>query len=137
MSTIGGKNYKKFKKESKVAEEKKYLVSKKDYPDSIYAKVTRMLGSGRLMAKGQDNKEYNCVIRGRLYKKEWIKAGDLLVILPRDYEKGNNADVIHKLSEDEINEYSVKDYFIEQDSGDDNIKFDTQGIEREFNFDEL
>lgn len=137
MSTIGGKNYKKFKKESKISEEKKSYISKDNFQDSIYAQVVRMLGSGRLIATGENKKQYNCVIRGRLYKKEWIKTGDFIIILQRDYEKQNNADVLHKLSENEINEYSVKDYFIENDSGDDDIKFDADGNEQQFNFDDL
>ena len=137
MSTIGGKNYKKFKKESKISEEKKLYISKDNFQDSIYAQVVRMLGSGRLIATGENKKQYNCVIRGRLYKKEWIKTGDFIIILQRDYEKQNNADVLHKLSENEINEYSVKDYFIENDSGDDDIKFDADGNDQQFNFDDL
>lgn len=137
MSTIGGKNYKKFKKESKISEEKKSYISKDDFQDSIYAQVVKMLGSGRLIANGENKKEYNCVIRGRLYKKEWIKSGDFIIILPRNYEKQNNADVLHKMCENEINEYGVKDYFTENDSGDEDIQFDSGGNERQFTFDDL
>jgi translation initiation factor 1A len=134
MSTIGGKNYKKFKKESKVSDEKKYHISKNDFEDSIYAKVSRMMGSGRLIAVGEDKKEYNCVIRGRLYKKEWIKTGDILIILARNYEKKNTADVLHKLSEEEIIEYNASDLFFENERGGDDVQFVDQ---QQFSFDDL
>jgi translation initiation factor 1A len=137
MSTIGGKNYKKFKKESKVCDEKKYYISKNDFADSIYAKVSRMMGSGRLIAIGEDKKEYNCVIRGRLYKKEWIKTGDILIILARDYEKKNTADVLHKLSEAEIIEYNASDLFFQNEAGVDDIQFDTNVDQEQFSFDDL
>lgn len=136
MSTIGGKNYKKFKKESKVSDEKKYHISKNDFADSMYAKVSRMMGSGRLIAVGEDKKEYNCVIRGRLYKKEWIKTGDILIILARNYEKKNTADVLHKLSEEEIIEYNASDLFFENEggAGADDVHFVDQ---QQFSFDDL
>lgn len=129
MSTTGGKNYKKFKKESKVQEEAKYNISKADFPDSIYAKVTSMLGNGRLMAKGEDNKDYNCVIRGRMYKKIWIGKDDYIIISPRDYEKNNNADVLHKLTEDELNQFEIKGIFI--------IAEENAQNKDEFDFDDL
>ncbi len=129
MSTTGGKNYKKFKKESKVQDESKYFISKNDFPGSIYAKVTTMLGSGRLMAKGEDNKDYNCIIRGRLYKKTWIAKDDFIIIVPRDYEKHNNADVMHKLTEEELNQYEIKGIFILAEENDQN--------KDEFDFDDL
>jgi translation initiation factor 1A len=138
MSTIGGKNYKKFKKESKIADEKRYLISKSDFQDSIYAKVVRMLGGGRLIATGEDKIEYNCVIRGRLYKKEWIKSGDTIIILPRAYMKQHTADVLHKMNEDEINEHDVSSYFAYADSSENqDIKFDTTDAQDQFSFDDL
>jgi initiation factor 1A len=112
MSSIGGKNYKKCKKEPKLEESAKYDVTKEDYPDCIYAKVTSMLGSGRLMALGEDKINYNCVIRGRLYKKVWIKKEDYLIIFPRREEKNNTADVVHKLSNEEISKSNVIKIFI-------------------------
>lgn len=112
MSSIGGKNYKKCKKEPKLEECAKYDVTKEDYPDCIYAKVTSMLGSGRLMALGEDKINYNCVIRGRLYKKVWIKKEDYLIIFPRREEKNNTADVVHKLSNEEISKSNVIKIFI-------------------------
>lgn len=126
-SQKGGKNYKKYKYESAVSTTNvKKNVSKDDFDGGIYAKVQQMLGGGRLLALGEDKKVYNCVIRGRLYKKVWIVKDDYLVILGRDYEKGNNADVLHKLSDVEVSEYDVKELFIVEDENKDDIVFDTE-----------
>jgi initiation factor 1A len=113
MSSIGGKNYKKIKKAPREDAVARYIVSKSDFPDCIYAKVQSMLGSGRLLALGEDNHTYNCVIRGRLYKKVWIKKDDIVIIDARGFEKAavagahKTADVLHKLSDDEINHNDV------------------------------
>ena len=149
MSSIGGKNYKKIKKQPKDAENAKYIVSKKDFDGSIYAKVQSMFGSGRLSALGQDNIMYNCVIRGRLYKKVWIKKDDIIIIDPRGFEKqktGNmpNADVLYKLSENEIHQNDVSQIFTELElqkdaaaNPGDAFEFDRTNDGKEFEFDEL
>jgi initiation factor 1A len=149
MSLIGGKNYKKIKKAPKDDGAARYIVSKTDFAESIYAKVSSMLGSGRLLALGEDNQVYNCVIRGRLYKKVWIKKDDLIIIDPRGFEKSakagaqKTADVLHKLTDAEINALDVHVIFSELEHANnrradplDDFEFD-RGGQDEFGFDDL
>lgn len=137
MSTIGGKNYKKYKKESKIQEIKRH-VSTDDFPGSIYAKVTQLLGGGRVLVFAQDKNTYQCVIRGRLYKKVWIIKDDFVIIAVREFEKNKTGDVLHKCSEDEVNEYELKEMFCELEHKDEpnDIKFENDK-EEEINFDDL
>jgi initiation factor 1A len=150
MSSIGGKNYKRIKKQPKDVESARYIISKSDFEGSIYAKVSSMLGSGRLLALGEDNKTYNCVIRGRLYKKVWIKKDDYLIIDPRGYEKKKvpNADVLHRLGENEVHHNDVTMLFAELELPANNpgdfFEFDTtttattsSSNANEFDFDKL
>lgn len=65
-----------------------------------YAKVTRMLGNGRLEAYCLDGKNRQCHIRGKMRKKVWVAAGDIILISKREYQD-DKADVIVKYSADE------------------------------------
>ncbi|KAL6124061.1 hypothetical protein ACLB2K_076577 [Fragaria x ananassa] len=92
----GGKNRKRGKNEAD--DEKRELLFKTDGQE--YAQVTRMLGNGRLEARCHDGVTRLCHISGKLHKKVWIAAGDIVLIGLRDYQDGK-ADVIHKYMPDE------------------------------------
>lgn len=138
MSTIGGKNYKKYKKESKI-QEVRQKISITDFPGSIYGKVTQLLGSGRVLVFAQDKNIYQCIIRGRLYKKVWIIKDDYVIIAVREFEKNKTGDILHKCSDEEVNEFELKEMFIELEHKDEpsDIKFDIDENEKEINFDDL
>lgn len=138
MSTIGGKNYKKYKKESKI-QEIRQKISIVDFPGSIYGKVSQLLGGGRVLVFAQDKNIYQCVIRGRLYKKVWIIKDDYVIIAVRDFEKNKTGDILHKCSEEEVNEFELKEMFMELEHKDEpsDIKFEMNNDQQEINFDDL
>ncbi|XP_074263378.1 eukaryotic translation initiation factor 1A-like [Silene latifolia] len=92
----GGKNRKRGKNEAD--DEKRELVFKEDGQE--YAQVLRMLGNGRLEAQCIDNEKRLCHIRGKMHKKVWIAAGDMILVSLRDYQD-DKADVILKYMPDE------------------------------------
>ena len=59
-----------------------------------------MLGNGRLEAYCFDGETRQCHIRGKMRKKVWVSAGDIILISLRDFQDGK-ADVILKYSADE------------------------------------
>lgn len=65
-----------------------------------YAKVLRMLGNGRLEAYCFDGKTRQCHIRGKMRKKVWVSAGDIVLVSLRDYQD-EKGDVILKYAPDE------------------------------------
>jgi translation initiation factor 1A len=65
-----------------------------------YSKVLRMLGNGRLEAYCFDGETRQCHIRGKMRKKVWVSAGDIILISLRDFQDGK-ADVILKYTADE------------------------------------
>ena len=92
----GGKNRKRGKNEAD--DEKRELVFKEDGQE--YAQVTRMLGNGRCEALCIDGTKRLCHIRGKMHKKVWIAAGDIVLVGLRDYQD-DKADVILKYMNDE------------------------------------
>mmetsp|Transcript_8024 Transcript_8024/g.10168 ORF Transcript_8024/g.10168 Transcript_8024/m.10168 type:complete len:138 (-) Transcript_8024:283-696(-) len=125
----GGKNRRRGKNEN---EEKRELIFKEDGQE--YAQVIRMLGNGRLEAFCFDGTKRLCHIRGKMRKKVWVAAGDIILVGLRDYQDAK-ADVILKYNPDEarnlkaykeipdsakINEGAVND---EEDGGDDECAF--------------
>eukprot|EP01097_Dermamoeba_algensis_P012059 TRINITY_DN962_c0_g1_i1.p1 TRINITY_DN962_c0_g1~~TRINITY_DN962_c0_g1_i1.p1 ORF type:complete len:143 (-),score=49.28 TRINITY_DN962_c0_g1_i1:165-593(-) len=91
----GGKNRRRGKKED---EEKRELIIKEDGQE--YAQVVKMLGNGRLEAQCFDGSKRLCHIRGKMRKKVWVNAGDIVLIGLRDFQDGK-ADVILKYTSDE------------------------------------
>ncbi|KAK8501755.1 hypothetical protein V6N12_072892 [Hibiscus sabdariffa] len=92
----GGKNRKRGKNEAD--DEKRELVFKEDGQE--YAQVLRMLGNGRCEAMCIDGTKRLCHIRGKMHKKVWIAAGDIILVGLRDYQD-DKADVILKYMPDE------------------------------------
>jgi len=92
----GGKNRRRGKNENEA--EKRELVFKEDGQE--YGQVIKMLGNGRLQAYCFDGINRLCHIRGKLRKKTWINAGDIILIGLRDYQD-KKADVIQKYNADE------------------------------------
>lgn len=92
----GGKNRRRGKNENEA--EKRELVFKEDGQE--YGQVIKMLGNGRLQAYCFDGIVRLCHIRGKLRKKTWINAGDIILVGLRDYQE-KKADVIQKYNADE------------------------------------
>jgi len=86
----GGKNYRRGKNEN---ETKRELIFKEE--DTEYAKVLsfkihiykvlKMLGNGRIEADCFDGKRRLAEIRGKMKKKVWIQAGDVILVGLRDF----------------------------------------------------
>jgi len=91
----GGKNRRRGKNDN---EEKRELIFKDDGQE--YAQVLRMLGNGRLEAQCFDGVKRLCHIRGKMRKKVWVCAGDIILLGLREYQD-HKADVILKYNPDE------------------------------------
>lgn len=98
----GGKNRRRGKNEG---EEKRELVFKEDGQE--YAQVLRMLGNGRLEAQCFDGNKRLAHIRGKMRKKVWVAAGDIILVGLRSFQD-DKCDVILKYNPDEAR--SLKAY---------------------------
>ena len=69
-------------------------------PGQEYAQVVRMLGNGRCECFCFDGVTRLGHIRGKMRKKVWITAGDIILVGKRDFQD-EKVDIIHKYTADE------------------------------------
>jgi translation initiation factor 1A len=65
-----------------------------------YAQVVRMLGNGRCECFCYDGVTRLGHIRGKMRKKVWITAGDIILAAKRDFQD-EKVDIVHKYTADE------------------------------------
>ncbi len=94
----GGKNYRKGKHS---VPSKKDLVTKDADQGLEYARVEKMLGNGRVIVKCFDEVTRVGHIRGKMRRKVWIIAGDLVLCSLREFQN-KKCDVILKYLPDEV-----------------------------------
>jgi translation initiation factor 1A len=92
----GGKNRRRGKGD---AEESKREIEFKEEGQE-YAQVVRMLGNGRCECFCYDGVTRLGHIRGKMRKKVWVTAGDIVLVGKRDFQD-EKVDIIHKYSADE------------------------------------
>ncbi len=52
----------------------------------IMGVVTEIFGGGRMRVVADDGEEYMGIIRGKLKKRMWVRRGDLVLIVPWEFE---------------------------------------------------
>lgn len=112
-----------------------------DIAGQEYAQVVRMLGNGRCECFCFDGVTRLGHIRGKMRKKVWITAGDIVLVGKRDFQD-EKVDIVHKYTADEarnlkqygelpetarINETAV-DMAMAGDDDDDDIGIDFDDI---------
>ena len=65
-----------------------------------YAQVVKMLGNGRCECFCFDGITRLGHIRGKMRKKVWITAGDIILVAKRDFQD-EKVDIVHKYTADE------------------------------------
>lgn len=92
----GGKNRRRGKGDGE--ESKRELEFKEDGQE--YSQVVRMLGNGRCECFCFDGVTRLGHIRGKMRKKVWITAGDIVLVAKRDFQD-EKVDIVHKYTADE------------------------------------
>ncbi|AUF82151.1 translation initiation factor 1A [Tetraselmis virus 1] len=94
----GGKNRKKAKGPS--LDTRRELVFRED--GSVYAYVSEALGDGHYKLVCSDGTERMGVLRGKMWRRVWVRRNDIVLATLRDYQD-NKADIVHKYMSDEVN----------------------------------
>merc|ERR1711985_114884 len=128
----GGKSRRRGKGDSGL--DKRELIFKEDGQE--YAQVLTMLGGGRLEALCFDGVKRLCGIRGKMRKRVWIGAGDIVLVGLRDFQD-ERADVILKYSSDEarnLKAYGELPETAKINEGSEAVEFgdDDDGVEFDF-----
>lgn len=69
--------------------------------DQVYGKVTKLLGSCRMILKCVDGVERVGHVRGSMQKKIWIGQGDVVLLSLRAFQDGK-GDIVHKYHPEEV-----------------------------------
>lgn len=100
----GGKGFKKSKKTP--LEFKRELALKTDGLD--YGRVIQLLGGGQISVKClSDDVTRIGIIRGSMYKREWVVKDDFVLVSLREFENAK-CDVILKYTNDEVKQLIEK-----------------------------
>lgn len=71
-------------------------------PDTqVYARVTKMLGNGRVTAECDDGVQRLCKIRGSMRKRDWVKVTDIVLVALRGFQD-DKADLVCKYDDGEV-----------------------------------
>lgn len=62
--------------------------------DQVLGVVAQMLGYDRLLVKCGDGHERVCRIRGKMKRRVWIKAGDVVLVGPWDFQHDSKGDIL-------------------------------------------
>mgnify|MGYP001044478341 FL=1 len=64
--------------------------------------VSQMLGYDRLMVKCADGQERTCRIRGKMKRKVWIKAGDVVLVDPWEFQRDSKGDILWRYTGSQV-----------------------------------
>lgn len=68
----------------------------------VLGNVTSMLGSNRVAVRCMDGITRMCRIRGKMKKRVWIREGDVVIVVPWDFQD-EKADVIWRYTGPQAN----------------------------------
>ena len=94
----GGKKGKKRKKGNNETNKRELTLSTED---TVYGRVNKMLGNGRLMALCTDGRTRNAIIRGKFKKRVWMNPDDIILI-EKDAFDDTKGLVVHRYYPEEI-----------------------------------
>jgi translation initiation factor 1A len=66
-----------------------------------YGKITKLLGSCRMMVSCADGVERMGHVRGALHKRVWVGVGDIVLVSLRSFQD-KKGDILYKYSYDEL-----------------------------------
>lgn len=73
------------------------------YPDDFqtYACVLKNHGDGRFHMACEDERERTGIVRGKMWKRNWVRISDIVLVCLRDYQD-DKADIVHHYDDGEV-----------------------------------
>jgi translation initiation factor 1A len=72
--------------------------------------VIQLLGHDKIKVKCSDGHVRICRIPGRMRKRTWIKNGDIVIIVPWDFQFENRADTVWRYTKGQVQWLAKKGY---------------------------
>jgi len=77
--------------------------------------VEERLGGSRMRIRCFDGKTRNCRIPGRLKRRLWVRAGDLVIVEPWEFSGDEKGDVLYKYTKAQMGFLKRKGYLKKMD----------------------
>jgi len=77
--------------------------------------VQRRLGGSRMEVRCFDTKTRICRIPGRLKRRLWVRAGDLIIVEPWEFSGDKRGDVLYKYTKAQLSFLRRKGYLKQMD----------------------
>ena len=68
----------------------------------VFGMVDQRLGGSRMRVRCLDGKERICRIPGRLKKRLWVRAGDVVIVMPWEFGGDEKGDVVFKYNPTQV-----------------------------------
>ena len=68
----------------------------------VFGVLEQRLGASRLRVRCLDGKSRVCRIPGRLKRRLWVRAGDIVIVEPWEYSGDGKGDVLYKYTKSQI-----------------------------------
>ncbi len=68
----------------------------------VFGVVQQRLGGSRMEVRCLDGKSRICRIPGRLKRRLWVRAGDIVVVEPWEYSGDRKGDIIYKYTRAQV-----------------------------------
>ncbi len=97
---------------------KKKVISEEEIKDmvlpvanDVLCVVIKLLGFDRVLVKCQDGHERLCRIRGKMKRRVWIRAGDIVLVSPWDFQSNSRGDVLWRYTKNQADLLRKNGYF--------------------------
>lgn len=61
----------------------------------MFGIVEQMSGASRMIVRCEDGKTRTCRVRGKMRKRIWVRQGDIVLVIPWDFQTADNkADIV-------------------------------------------
>jgi translation initiation factor 1A len=71
--------------------------------DEVFGVVEQLMGASRMIVKCKDNNVRMCRIPGKIRRRIWIKAGDIVIIKPWSVQGDKKGDIVWRFTRPQVN----------------------------------
>lgn len=71
-------------------------------PGDVVGIVVKLLGYDRVLVKCDDGHTRLCRIRGKLKRRVWIRANDIVLVSPWDFQHDSRGDIFWRYKKNQI-----------------------------------
>ncbi|MEE9474839.1 MAG: translation initiation factor eIF-1A [Candidatus Hydrothermarchaeaceae archaeon] len=71
--------------------------------DEVFGVVEQLMGASRMTVKCKDNNVRMCRIPGKIRRRIWIKAGDIVIVKPWSVQGDKKGDIVWRFTRPQVN----------------------------------